>query len=349
MTGEADGSTGGAADAVEDAERYDVAVVGGGPAGSSAAVFTARAGLEVVVFDRGNSSLARCGHLENFLGFPVGIDVETFYGLMHDHVEEAGAELIPDLVERVERVADAGTADAETVDGEPADAETVDGEPADAGTADGFLIGTQDGRTAVADAVVAATTYDAEYLRPLDDEGAMFEAHEHGGETHERFDGGYADADGRTPIEGLYVAGPMADGTNQAIAAAGDGASVACELLRDRRETDGLWDPVSGHWDWVRRASDVDDEAALRDHLRDWAAREAPADLGPGDDRFERVCERLLEERSAAYVDREELDVRAEAGKRRLAEHLPDDLLLDVVDDERVREYAASLPADVGE
>lgn len=329
MTEGTDDVRGEAAAAAENADRYDVAVVGGGPAGSSAAVFTARAGLEVVVFDRGNSSLARCAHLENYLGFPAGIDVETFYGLMHDHVEEAGAELVPDLVERVERVADAATADGET--------------------ADGFRVVTQDGRTAVADAVVAATTYDAEYLRPLDDEGAMFEAHEHGGETHERFDGGYADADGRTPVEGLYVAGPMADGTNQAVVAAGDGASVACELLRDRREADGLWDPVSTHWDWARRASDVDDEAALRDHLRDWAAREAPDDLGPGDDRFERVYERLLEERSAAYVDREETAVRAEAGKRRLAEHLPDDLLLDVVDDDRIREYAASPSADAGE
>ena len=325
-------------------DRYDVAVVGGGPAGSSAAVFAARAGLAVVVFDRGNSSLARCAHLENYLGFPAGVDIETFYALMHDHVERAGAELVPDLVERVERVGDEEIGDEGTAAGGMTDRGAADGE-----AADGFRVETGDGRAVAADAVIAATTYDAEYLRPLDDEDAMFETHEHGGETHERFDGAYADADGRTPVEGLYVAGPMADGTNQAIAAAGDGARVACQLLRDRREADGLWDPVSTHWDWARRASDVDDEAALRDHLRDWAAREAPDDLGPGDDRFERVCERLLEERSAAYVDREEMDVRAEAGKRRLAEHLPDDLLLDVVDDDRVREYAASLSADAGE
>ena len=61
-------------------ERRDVAVVGGGPAGSSAAVFTARYGLDTVVFDRGPSSIGRCAHLGNYLGCPAGIDVETLYG-----------------------------------------------------------------------------------------------------------------------------------------------------------------------------------------------------------------------------------------------------------------------------
>ena len=57
----------------------DVVVIGGGPAGCAAGIFTARYGLDTVLFDRGRSSIQRCAHLENYLGFPAGIDVETLY------------------------------------------------------------------------------------------------------------------------------------------------------------------------------------------------------------------------------------------------------------------------------
>lgn len=85
---------------------HDVVIIGGGPAGCSAGVFVGREGLDTVIFDRGRSSLLRCGHLENYLGFPGGIDIETFYDLMHDHAETAGCEIVPDMVESVEPVED---------------------------------------------------------------------------------------------------------------------------------------------------------------------------------------------------------------------------------------------------
>jgi len=148
---------------------HDVAVVGGGPAGTSAAIFTARYGLDTVVFDRGRSSLARCAVLENYLGFPGGVDVGTFYDLAHDHVEWAGAGVIDDLVERVE--------------------ECEDGE--------GFCIRPQEGEPVTAERVVAATRYDGTYLRPLGGD-EMFETVEHDGEERDRFDRSYPDDDGRT-------------------------------------------------------------------------------------------------------------------------------------------------------
>ena len=58
-------------------DHHDVVIVGGGPAGCSAGVFCAREGLDTVMFDRGRSSIQRCAHLENFLGFPKGIDIDT--------------------------------------------------------------------------------------------------------------------------------------------------------------------------------------------------------------------------------------------------------------------------------
>lgn len=85
---------------------YDVVIVGGGPAGCSAGIFAARYGLETVIFDRGRSSIQRCAHLENYLGFPAGIDIETLYALMHDHAEVAGCEYVSDLVESVTRTDD---------------------------------------------------------------------------------------------------------------------------------------------------------------------------------------------------------------------------------------------------
>jgi len=69
-------------------------------------VFTARYGLDTVVFDRGRSSVTQCAHLENYLGFPGGIDIETLYDLMHDHAREAGCETRTALVESVERTDD---------------------------------------------------------------------------------------------------------------------------------------------------------------------------------------------------------------------------------------------------
>jgi len=50
---------------------YDVAIVGGGPAGASAATFTARAGLQTVLIDA-DAGMTRRAMLNNHLGFPEG-------------------------------------------------------------------------------------------------------------------------------------------------------------------------------------------------------------------------------------------------------------------------------------
>jgi len=284
---------------------HDVVVGGGGPAGCSAGVFCAREGLDTVIFDRGNSSIQRCAYLENYLGFPAGIDIETFYDLMHDHATTAGCEIVPDLVESVER---------------------ADGE-------DGFSITPQDGDPVTARRVVAATRYDGEYMRGLDDD-AMFETYEHDGEEHERFDRSYPDHDGTTPVEGLYVASPSEEADTQAIMAAGRGARVAHRVIADARMDDGWWEAVADGVDWVRREAELDDEWADRGRWVEWFddyyGEEAPVD--PDSERFRRVRKADIDDSLSSYVSPEEIDSRAAAGQETLAAHLDPERLVAAVD-----------------
>ncbi|WP_148417029.1 NAD(P)-binding protein, partial [Haloferax sp. KTX1] len=74
------------------AGEYDVVIVGGGVGGITVGVFTSRYGLSTLILDRGRSSLGRIAHLENFPGFPGGIDTPTFQKLLHAQAERVGCE-----------------------------------------------------------------------------------------------------------------------------------------------------------------------------------------------------------------------------------------------------------------
>jgi hypothetical protein len=304
---------------------HDVVIVGGGPVGCSAGVFCAREGLDTVVFDRGRSSLKRCAYLENYLGFPAGIDIETLYELMRDHAETAGCEIVPDLVESLER---------------------TDHE-------DGVHVTPQEGDPVTTRRVVAATRYDGEYMRGLDDDAAMFETHEHDGEEHEHFDSEYAGHDGTTAVEGLYVASPSEEADTQAIMAAGRGTRVAHRVIADARMDDG-WEEVAEGVDWVRREAELNDERANRDRWVEWFnnyyGEDAPVEADS--ERFQRVREAEIDDSLSSYVSLEEIDERAAAGQEALAPHLDverliaaldDETLMNHIDDELIRERARDL------
>ena len=295
---------------------YDVAVVGGGPAGCSAGVFTARYGLDTVVLDRGRSSIRRCAHLENYLGFPGGIGVETLYGLMHDHAEAAGCELRDDLVESVDRFEDV----RRTASAEPAGASS-------SGDGDGFVVTPQEGEPITARRVVAATRYGGEYLRGLDDETAMFETNEHDGETHEHLDTGYAGSEGGTPVEGLFVASP-AEFDHQAIVAAGRGARVGVAVVEAVRRERGYPELLVDYYDWVRREAELDGEWADRDRWRQWFDERLPDDHDLDGERLVELREREVDRRLDSYLLGGEIDRRAERGHDRLLEHVDDERIL---------------------
>jgi len=90
-----------------------VAVVGGGPAGLTAAIYTARAGLDTVVFDAEESILARNAHLENVPGFPAGVNARTFLEASREQARRAGVEFVDARVEHVERDGDSFHVDAD--------------------------------------------------------------------------------------------------------------------------------------------------------------------------------------------------------------------------------------------
>jgi len=87
--------------------RHDVLIVGGGVAGLSAATFTARAGRETLVLDAGGSILRRNAHLENYPGFPAGVNARLLLDLLAEGADRAGCERREAEVTRIDRADDA--------------------------------------------------------------------------------------------------------------------------------------------------------------------------------------------------------------------------------------------------
>ena len=75
---------------------YDVAVVGGGPAGLATAVYAASEGLSVAVFDsRAYGGQAGASmRIENYLGFPTGISGQALAGRAFSQAQKFGAEIL---------------------------------------------------------------------------------------------------------------------------------------------------------------------------------------------------------------------------------------------------------------
>src|ERR1051326_5439961 len=72
---------------------YDVAIVGGGPAGASAATFTARAGLHTVIVDA-DAGMTRRAQVNNHLGFPEGVAGPDLVDTGKLQAARAGAEIV---------------------------------------------------------------------------------------------------------------------------------------------------------------------------------------------------------------------------------------------------------------
>lgn len=73
---------------------YDILIIGGGPAGYTAALYAARAGFDTVVLERisAGGQMALTGEIDNYPGFEDGIDGFTLSMKMQQGAERFGAK-----------------------------------------------------------------------------------------------------------------------------------------------------------------------------------------------------------------------------------------------------------------
>lgn len=178
---------------MHETDHPSVGIVGGGVAGLTAGIFTARHGLSTTVFDAGDSILRRNAHLENFPGFPLGINARQLLELLAEQAERAGCLLVDARVDVVESAED------------------------------GFAVQLADGGARNVDVVIVATKNETGPIDDLPgveivDRGKLFVA---------------VDDRGRTGAAGVYAAGRLAGEPHQSAVAAGHGAKVGVTVLED--------------------------------------------------------------------------------------------------------------------
>lgn len=83
--------------------KFDVIIIGGGPAGLTAGLYTSRAGLKSLLIEKGiiGGQITYAEHVENFPGFPVGISGMELGEKMHDQARKYGLEVVQSEAEAI--------------------------------------------------------------------------------------------------------------------------------------------------------------------------------------------------------------------------------------------------------
>ena len=76
----------------------NVIIIGSGPAGISAALYTARAGVETLVIGGGAGALAKADKIENYYGFAEPVAAKDLLAAGIAQAKHAGAEVLEDEV-----------------------------------------------------------------------------------------------------------------------------------------------------------------------------------------------------------------------------------------------------------
>lgn len=175
--------------------QYDVAVVGGGTAGGSAAIFLAKAGLKTLVIDNDKGQTRRAW-IENHYGFAEGVSGPDLVDAGRRQAERLGAEWRIGQVVAVQRAGE------------------------------GFQLKTEDGQSFEAKQVILATGAAMGLAEAL---GLEFTE---GRET--RYPRVVkVDIDGRTSQPGIWATGILAGVSAHTIITAGHGAHVAVGLISE--------------------------------------------------------------------------------------------------------------------
>jgi thioredoxin reductase (NADPH) len=174
-----------------------VVIIGGGPAGASAAIFTARAGLPTVVIDA-DKGMTRRAWLQNHLGFTEGVTGPHLVDGGRAQAERAGATWVEGTAEAIE------------------------------GSAGNFTVRADDGQTFAGTSVLLATGISVALAEAA---GVATTAG-----TEPRIKSIVAvDGEGRTTVPGIWAAGTAAGVSVHTIITAGDGARVAINLISEVR------------------------------------------------------------------------------------------------------------------
>jgi len=96
----------------------DCLIVGGGPAGLTAAIYLARFHLDIMVVDAGKSRAAWIPCTRNVSGFPDGIEGTELLQRMRDQAQKYGAKIVTEQVTKLDRDEKSGTLTATWGSGE---------------------------------------------------------------------------------------------------------------------------------------------------------------------------------------------------------------------------------------
>lgn len=172
---------------------YDIAIIGGGPAGATAALYTAKAGKKTLLIDN-DKGMTRRALLKNYYGI-MEIDGPAMVDTGLKQAEQLGATLIKDTAQQLKK------------------------------TGDTFVITTDNGSYEAKHVILTtgATVHFAENAGIKTKDGTE-------PRINKVID---ADADGRTSMDGVWAAGTCAGVSVHAIITAGDGAKVAINVISE--------------------------------------------------------------------------------------------------------------------
>ena len=174
---------------------FDVLIVGGGMAGTTAAMFLQRGGLKTVVFDKRESRLVDVSRVNNYPGFPEGLPGTELLALSRKQAERFGAVVKDERAEELKVLADGSFA--------------ARGESGTTFRAPRVLIASNKNTKAATDLGLTLTGFKGKFI--------------------------HHDGKGRTPLKNAYVCGRITEIPSQAVIAAGDGAAVAITMITDLR------------------------------------------------------------------------------------------------------------------
>ena len=81
---------------------YDVIIIGAGPAGISASLYTVRRNLKTLIIYKEKSALEKTNKIENYYGFENGINGKELYNIGIKQAQNIGANVIEDEVTNIQ-------------------------------------------------------------------------------------------------------------------------------------------------------------------------------------------------------------------------------------------------------